>query len=749
MEITKENKYLKEIGVEQIDMGIADGDVAHIMKLLRKQTYSNPIKSLVREIMSNATDAHKRCGKKETPIKVEVLESPYRFVVTDYGESMDKEKVKNVYANLGSSDKRSSNEAIGGFGIGSASPLAYTNKFFIETFTLEEDKYYYRKYCQYIDESERGRIGVLKDEASYEEITGTRITVPIEKDDYYVVQQYALYYCEYLDTIPQHNIDESLRAKTWHSIYQANGWKFKKRERSLGLDSGSNPESVIAVHGQIPYPINIELLKSLSTIDSNELKTAESIIKSGNRFNLELNFEIGSLDLSTSREELQYTSKTYDAIVEKIRQFKEEVKIIFYRILNENESLRSNLLIGYEKEIPNCLKDIAVNIPIFNEQSLSPFNLYNLTLGTQSLETYYLESDSNNKVKLKNDYDYKVKWDSSFCFLIKDIERTRTKGYIKSLLLERDYAKVYFVDKDRLKDHAINNHVHKIKLSSLIKKVNKNKEPRKKKPTDVVTVYSLSAKNKRKYCKGVTKHCLETTRPRNLLDTLYYIKLDDDFDFKIIPEAFTLTANQYLLINKLLKLTRINKTKIFFVKPKDFKFIGKNWQDLGEVFRKRIEEFGYTNEQNNDFVRTYNLFSYHYSHNHLFIDLIEEGSYKTLVNSEFPFSKLLSLASFYLEEFTERESLRLKFLSFTKSLNPHSDYLYHSSQKWKEENEEYFESHPLTKLVEEIKQRYPILKVEIQNARLSRHEDFEMSWIINYVNAIEEVLEKQSQMHLT
>ena len=57
--------------LHNIDMGLDVSKTDSIMTLLRNSIYSNPIESFVREIYSNAIDAHLKSGI-ELPIKVTI-----------------------------------------------------------------------------------------------------------------------------------------------------------------------------------------------------------------------------------------------------------------------------------------------------------------------------------------------------------------------------------------------------------------------------------------------------------------------------------------------------------------------------------------------------------------------------------------------------------------------------------------------------------------------------------------------------
>ena len=118
MEINNTTKYKKyNNSIQDIDMGLDVNNTDSIMTLLRNSIYSNPLESFVREIYSNAVDAHLKAGiDKEIKVSLEFSsdEDLYYFIVRDFGASMTVEDFKNVYAKMGSSTKTNSNTEMGG-----------------------------------------------------------------------------------------------------------------------------------------------------------------------------------------------------------------------------------------------------------------------------------------------------------------------------------------------------------------------------------------------------------------------------------------------------------------------------------------------------------------------------------------------------------------------------------------------------------------------------------------------------------
>lgn len=104
----------------------ADG---FIFQMLSDKIYTDKIAAVIREIACNAYDAHIASGQnKSFIVTLPSLLNPV-FSVEDFGLGLSEEDIENLYCRIGGSNKRSSNSEVGGFGIGASSPFAYTDSF--------------------------------------------------------------------------------------------------------------------------------------------------------------------------------------------------------------------------------------------------------------------------------------------------------------------------------------------------------------------------------------------------------------------------------------------------------------------------------------------------------------------------------------------------------------------------------------------------------------------------------------------
>lgn len=118
---------------EDIEIGIDKESEGLIMRAFADNIYSDKIGSVVREIASNCVDAHQEVNQTK-PFEIEFRDDHNKSIIfRDFGPGLSPDRIKRVFSKYFSSTKRDSNGQIGGFGIGSKSPYAYTDIFHIRT----------------------------------------------------------------------------------------------------------------------------------------------------------------------------------------------------------------------------------------------------------------------------------------------------------------------------------------------------------------------------------------------------------------------------------------------------------------------------------------------------------------------------------------------------------------------------------------------------------------------------------------
>jgi hypothetical protein len=146
--------------------------------ILMDGLYSDKIKSIVRELTSNAYDAHLDAGiTKPFEITAPSALAP-TFSIRDYGNSMEHEFVMQMYSSVFYSSKDQTNDQVGAFGLGSKSPFAYTDAFSLNTYRNGE----MNLYSCYLDEDRAPNI-VHVGSSKTNEPNGTYVTFEVSAKD--------------------------------------------------------------------------------------------------------------------------------------------------------------------------------------------------------------------------------------------------------------------------------------------------------------------------------------------------------------------------------------------------------------------------------------------------------------------------------------------------------------------------------------------------------------------------------------
>jgi hypothetical protein len=142
MELSNDDTNVQTEGLqEKVTFSIEKNKEA--FRFLSSGLYSNKIRAVIRELSCNAVDAHTLVGTSNVPIEVKIPNSiDPMFYVKDFGPGLTHEQVMSLYTTYFKSTKQQSNEMIGGLGVGSKSPFAYTKMYTIESRMNGESRTY-------------------------------------------------------------------------------------------------------------------------------------------------------------------------------------------------------------------------------------------------------------------------------------------------------------------------------------------------------------------------------------------------------------------------------------------------------------------------------------------------------------------------------------------------------------------------------------------------------------------------------
>lgn len=285
------------MSLETYQYEMSEGDMGSIFSILRDKLYKDKPLAVLREYACNAMDAHREAGIPDRPIQVTLpTYGDKNLVVRDFGRGLSPSDVINVFRKYGKSTKKDSNETIGFFGIGAKSGHAYSSTFHITSHHAGV-KTVYRSV---VDERNIGFIEKLSEEPTSE--TGVEIKVPIQERDIDTFRSCAEKLFYHFTPHPELNVE---LAKHDPSSYRV----LASEHGYLRSNSSWYTNSAIAVMGGVPYEIDPE--------------RCGLNLRNWSSFGINLFFPLGSVDVVPSREELEYTQRTIQAVKEKFNQMVE------------------------------------------------------------------------------------------------------------------------------------------------------------------------------------------------------------------------------------------------------------------------------------------------------------------------------------------------------------------------------------------------------------------------------------------
>lgn len=371
--------------VASAEFGISLNDSAHIMTILRDTLYTDKVLAVLREYGSNAWDAHRQAGKADVPIKVTLpTHIEPTLSIRDYGRGLSRNDIFRVFTQYGASTKRDSDNEVGMLGIGSKSGFAYADSFVVVSY-YDGIK---STYVAALDESEKGIINLLDEQACAREETGVLIQLAIQKSDIQEFQNKAMGLYKYF--VPRPEINVTLPELPKMQSHMKNGIIYH--------DVTWDYRNWVAVMGCVPYHVDLAQVKNFE-----EGLPAYFRELSGAIF-----FDIGDVHINASREELKYSNKTKRAIIDKLNALAEEYVL---GVLKELDAGPKSM---WEKRLmAQTLKKFSLNVPKSHVDLLShtvilqPDSLHKLTKFTVKREGAYtaqaVEVRPNAKFIIKDD----------------------------------------------------------------------------------------------------------------------------------------------------------------------------------------------------------------------------------------------------------------------------------------------------------------------------------------------------------
>lgn len=311
-------KLLKEnfpVQIEGADSGTSDFKIAFNAKAFRVLSdtlYQDKIGSIVRETATNAIDSHVMAGKSDQAIEIHLPDSfePW-FSVKDFGVGLSEEAVFEIYTTYFMSTKDQSNDCTGMLGLGSKVSFAYTDQFTIES-NFDGVK---TIYSAFINGTGIPNIAEMHT-AETTEGNGVEIKVAVKTEDFSRFRTALAKQLKYFKVKPN-VLNSGYIGFEFESVVQPN-------EQSIigdGYIVTPGISALTVIQGQIGYEVDRNKISNACTVDDDAVRQLLNTA-----LNIRLEFPIGEIGVTASRENIEYDKQTVRNIIDKLEAIRLEIQ---------------------------------------------------------------------------------------------------------------------------------------------------------------------------------------------------------------------------------------------------------------------------------------------------------------------------------------------------------------------------------------------------------------------------------------
>ena len=253
--------------------------------ILSSVIYSRKEEAIIRELSCNAYDSHKAAGKESVPFLVHLPTTLEPWVsIRDYGVGLSADGIINTFSVFFESTKEQSNDFIGAMGIGSKSPLSYT-----DTYTVTGIKDGRKAVCVIYKNDDGIPYPTIVCDVETDEPTGVEVKLAVRSSDFCAFREAAKTVFTVFEVKPE-IVGFTMNIE---SIYT---------NPVLGTDNMfllPNRHGLKIVMGNIAYPLDINAIEP--SLRATFIYVDAVIV-----------VPIGTVSFSASRETLKYDSRTVD-----------------------------------------------------------------------------------------------------------------------------------------------------------------------------------------------------------------------------------------------------------------------------------------------------------------------------------------------------------------------------------------------------------------------------------------------------
>ncbi len=381
---------------------------SHIMRVL-SDLYKNPVRSMVREYLTNMGDAMIAKGSTDgRPCEIRLpstLDPTIRFI--DWGVGMSMDTIKKVYAVYGASTKNQSNDEVGGFGLGAKTAYCYNEG---QVWTIES---YHNgtlhKFIAFVDDENIPSL-MHGESTPTDEPNGVTISIPVKNNDIPQIES-AVY--EFAQFFPFPLLVDGKEAPKIQKDTSGNGWFLVDDQVNIGANESSSRSrgyssyTVYVLMGGVPYGIDFYQFD----LDYDFFLP----VRSGSYYkkSLFLMAPIGSVEVVPSRDDLKYSEKTIKFIKSAIDKYCSE----FRQRIKDRVIANSKTPYELSIKISEVFRDLRIHSSKSNTRDLFD----NITCNGRTVTTYLSNFSLKNGVGFTIDVDRPVRIYSGYASSQPDI----------------------------------------------------------------------------------------------------------------------------------------------------------------------------------------------------------------------------------------------------------------------------------------------------------------------------------------
>ena len=288
-------------------------------QVLSSRLYSDKEGAPIREIGCNAADAHIMMGTPDRPFEIK-LPTPLdpSFAIRDFGPGLSHDDVMQNYQTYFHSTKNESDDVTGCFGLGSKSPYAYTDQFTVRSVYDGIMRTYF---CAFDETGVPCTSLVAEQPAGDDWPHGVEVSMPVKYGDQSTFQDKAQRIFQWFRVPPKVTGGTEIRPVEY-------AWRVGRFRRILTTWSYGVYEPHL-IMGNVAYTFKTHAVAAAADNDDSVPKWVRGVLDWIQQHDLVFEVPIGTVDVTASRETVEYNDRTNKAlialIVEEIKSLAEKI----------------------------------------------------------------------------------------------------------------------------------------------------------------------------------------------------------------------------------------------------------------------------------------------------------------------------------------------------------------------------------------------------------------------------------------